>query len=88
MTNEEAIAQALDEHTALELVRNLGDIFVTVLQDQTGQKPKSTSPLMNGLVAYEYLKLKGEREDLDEAVDIVVRIAYDMAIEAMERGLK
>lgn len=78
MTNAEAI----------ELVRNLGDIFVTVIQDQTGKKPKSTSPLMNGLVAYEYLKLKGEREDLDEAVDIVVRIAYDMAIEAMERGLK
>lgn len=74
MTNEEAI----------ELIRNLGDIFVTVIQDQTGKKPKSTSPLMNGLVAYEYLKLKGEREDLDEAVDIVVRIVYETVVQQIE----
>lgn len=32
MTNQEAI----------ELVRNLGNIFVVALQDQTGKKPKST----------------------------------------------
>lgn len=75
MTNQEAI----------ELVRNLGDIFVVALQDQTGKKPKSTSPLMNGLVAYEYLKLKGEREDLDEAVDIVVRIVYETVVEQIEQ---
>lgn len=74
MTNQEAI----------ELVRNLGDIFVVALQDQTGKKPKSTSPLMNGLVAYEYLKLKGEREDLDEAVDIVVRIVYETVVQQIE----
>ena len=74
MTNQEAI----------ELIRNLGNIFVKVLQDQTGQKPKSTSPLMNGLVAYEYLKLKGEREDLDEAIDIVVRIVYETVVEQIE----
>lgn len=75
MTNSEAI----------ELIRNLGDIFVTVIQDQTGKKPKSTSPLMNGLVAYEYLKLKGEREDLDEAVDKVVRIVYETVVEQIEQ---
>jgi hypothetical protein len=74
MTNAEAI----------ELIRNLGNIFVTVIQDQTGKKPKSTSPLMNGLVAYEYLKLKGEREDLDEAVDIVVRIVYETVVQQIE----
>lgn len=74
MTNAEAI----------ELVRNLGDIFVVALQDQTGKKPKSTSPLMNGLVAYEYLKLKGEREDLDEAIDIVVRIVYETVVQQIE----
>lgn len=71
MTNQEAI----------ELIRNLGNIFVVALQDQIGKKPKSTSPLMNGLVAYEYLKLKGEREDLDEAVDIVVRIVYETVVQ-------
>lgn len=74
MTNAEAI----------ELIRNLGNIFVTVIQDQTGKKPKSTSPLMNGLVAYEYLKLKGEREDLDKAIDIVVRIVYETVIQQIE----
>ena len=74
MTNAEAI----------ELIRNLGNIFVTVVQEQSGKKPKSTSPLMNGLVAYEYLKLKGEREDLDEAVDIVVRIVYETVVEQIE----
>ncbi len=74
MTNQEAI----------ELIRNLGNIFVTVIQDQTGKKPKSTSPLMNGLVAYEYLKLKGEREDLDKAIDIVVRIVYETVIQQIE----
>ena len=74
MTNQEAI----------ELIRNLGNIFVTVVQEQTGKKPKSTSPLMNGLVAYEYLNLKGEREDLDEAIDIVVRIVYETVVEQIE----
>ena len=74
MTNAEAI----------ELIRNLGDIFVVAIQDQTGKKPKSTSPLMNGLVAYEYLKLKGEREDLDKAIDIVVRIVYETVVEQIE----
>jgi len=74
MTNQEAI----------ELIRNLGNIFVTVVQEQSGKKPKSTSPLMNGLVAYEYLKLKGEREDLDEAVDIVVRIVYETVVQQIE----
>jgi hypothetical protein len=39
---------------------------------------------MNGLVAYEYLNLKGEREDLDEAVDIVVRIVYETVVEQIE----
>lgn len=39
---------------------------------------------MNGLVAYEYLKLKGEREDLDEAVDIVVRIVYETVVQQIE----
>lgn len=74
MTNSEAI----------ELIRNLGNIFVTVVQEQSGKKPKSTSPLMNGLVAYEYLNLKGEREDLDEAIDIVVRIVYETVVEQIE----
>jgi hypothetical protein len=74
MTNAEAI----------ELIRNLGNIFALAIKDQTGKKPKSKSPLMNGIVAYEYLKLKGEREDLDEAIDIVVRIVYETVVKQIE----
>ena len=82
MTSSKA---TLSNQEAIELVRELGHIFVVALQDQTGKKPKSTSPLMNGLVAYEYLKLKGEREDLDKAVDIVVRIVYETVVEQIEQ---
>ena len=74
MTNAEAI----------ELIRNLGDIFVVALQDQTGKKPKSTSPLMNGLVAYEQLNLKGEFESLDESIEIVLRMVCEEMCKRVE----
>lgn len=75
MTNAEAI----------ELIRELGHIFAVAVVEQTGKKTKATSDLMNGLVAYEYLKLKGEREDLDKAVDIVVQIVYETVVEQIEQ---
>jgi hypothetical protein len=74
MTNQEAI----------ELVRELGHIFAVAVAEKTGKKTKATSDLMNGLVAYEYLTLKGEREDLDEAVDIIVRIVYETVVQQIE----
>lgn len=70
---------------AIELVRELGRIFVVALEEKAGKKPKSDSDLMNGLVAYDQLKLKGEREDLDEAVDKVMRIIYETVVEQIEQ---
>ena len=70
---------------AIELVRELGYNFTVALTEKTGKKPKSTSDLMNGIVDYEYLKLKGELEDLDKAVDIVVRIVYETVVHQIEQ---
>ena len=70
---------------AVELIRELGRIFVVALEEKAGKKPKSNSDLMNGLVAYDQLNLKGEREDLDKAVDTVLRIIYEMVVEQIEK---
>lgn len=82
MTNQEAI----------EMVRELGHIFAVAVAEKTGKKVKSKSDLMNGLVAYDQLNLKGEREDLDKAVksvalllDIVLRIIYETVVEQIEK---
>jgi hypothetical protein len=40
---------------------------------------------MNGLAAYEVLKLKGEFDWVDESVDIVLRIVYNLAKEQLEK---
>lgn len=69
---------------AVELVRELGQNFAVALTEKTGKKPKSKSDLMNGIVAYEYLKLKGELEDLNKAVDIVIRIVYETVAQQIE----
>lgn len=74
MTNNQAIAN----------IRELGEIFVASLFSITGKDPKDDSPLMNGLVAYEMLGLKGEFPHIDESVDIVMRIIYKGVIESME----
>ena len=78
MTNEEA----------LKNVRELGHIFAVALAERVGKQTKSDSDLVNGLVAYHQLNLQGKWDYMDESIDIVVRIAYQMAIEALERGLK
>lgn len=75
MTNEEAI----------RIVRELGHNFAVALAEKVGKKPKSTSDLMNGLVAYNQLTLKGEFEELDEAVDKVMRIIYETMVERVEQ---
>lgn len=75
MTNSEAI----------KLVRELGHIFAVALAEKAGKKPKSTSDLMNGLVAYDQLTLKGEFEELDEAVDKVMQIIYETVVEQIEQ---
>jgi hypothetical protein len=74
LSNEEAIAT----------VKDLGRIFVQALFDKVGKKPKSKSELMNGLVAYEQLNLKGEFENLDKSVEIVLRLVCEEMCKRVE----
>ena len=67
----------------VELVRELGHVFSTVLAER-GHNIDEQSPLMNGIVAYEMLSLKGENEDLDKAIDSVMRIIYEGVIKQMD----
>ena len=71
MTNQEAI----------ENIRELGRIFADSIKNVTGKDVNKNSDLSNGLVAYQYLNLKGQWECIDESVDIVVRIMYKEFIE-------
>jgi hypothetical protein len=75
MTNDEAIKN----------VREMGHIFAVLLTTITGKSIDDKSDLMNGLAAYEVLKLKGEFDWVDESVDIVLRIVYDLAKEQLEK---
>jgi len=75
MTNDEAIKN----------VRELGHIFAVALTTITGKSIDDKSDLMNGLAAYEILELKGKWDWVDESVDKVMRIIYDLAKEQLER---
>jgi len=70
-------------NTAFENVRELGRVFVEALFT-IEKTPKATSELMNGLVAYEQLGLKGQWDYMDESVDIVMNAVYEMVIEVFE----
>lgn len=74
ITNKQAIAN----------VRELGRVFVAALF-AIEKTPKDTSELMNGLVAYSQLNLKGQWDYMDESVDIVMNIIYEGAIERIEK---
>ena len=85
MTNDEAIKN----------VREMGHIFAVSLTTITGksiddksdleQDARLASPLMNGLAAYEVLELRGKFDWVDESVDIVLRIIYDLAMERFDK---
>jgi hypothetical protein len=75
MTNDEAIKN----------VRELGHIFAVALTTITGKSIDDKSDLMNGLAAYEILELKGKWYWVDESVDKVMRIVYDLAVERLEK---
>jgi hypothetical protein len=70
-------------NTAFENVRELGRVFVEALF-AIENTPKATSELMNGLVAYEQLGLKGQWDYMDESVDIVMNAVYEEAISRVE----
>jgi chemotaxis regulatin CheY-phosphate phosphatase CheZ len=71
MTNQEAI----------DNLRELGRIFADSIKSVTGKEVNTESDLSNGLVAYEYLDLKGKWDYIDKSVDKVLRIMYKEFIE-------
>lgn len=85
ISTKEVLVQALDKHTALENVREIGRVFVQALF-AVEVKPKATSELMNGLVAYEQLGLKGQWDYMDESVDIVMNAVFEEALKMVEKG--
>jgi len=74
LSNKEAVAN----------VRELGCVFVAALF-AIEKTPKDTSELMNGLVAYSQLNLKGQWDYMDESVDIVMKMIYENALEQIEQ---
>ena len=69
---------------AVANVRELGRVFVAALF-AIEKTPKDTSELMNGLVAYSQLNLKGQWDYMDESVDIVMKMIYENALEQIEQ---
>jgi len=59
-------------------VRDLGNNFALSMKN-IGKNIDDKSPLMNGLAAYEMLKLKGTYDWLDASVDIVMRDVFELA---------
>ena len=75
MTLEQAIVE----------IRELGDFFAVAVMERTGKSIDDSSPLMNGLVAYYQLDLKGVSENFDKAVDMVMKVVYESAVDELNR---
>jgi hypothetical protein len=75
----------MDDMKAIENLRYLGHNFNVLLTEVTGlSTPDDTSDLMDGLVAYHELDLKGKFDWLDESVDRVMRIVYTIVKEKLK----
>ena len=73
--------------TNLEAINNLkelGHVFAVAMVQVTSKDIGDKSDLMNGIAAYEILKLKGQMPHIDESIDIVMRIIYDLVHEELE----
>lgn len=75
MTLEQAIVE----------IRELGNFFAVAVAERTGKNIDNQSPLMNGLVAYYQLDLKGVSETCDKAVDMVMQVVYESAKEQINK---
>ena len=64
---------------ASEIVGELGHIYAVALAEK-GHNIDTFTPVFNGLAAYFILKLQGEFDYLDEAVDVICRIVYEEII--------
>lgn len=59
-------------------LKQLGTIFEQSLETLGHEsKTKDDSDLVKGMIAYEYLSLRGQSEALDKEVDHLQRIVYD-----------
>ena len=64
---------------AAEILEELGHIYAVALAEK-GHNIDRFTPVFNGLAAYYMLKLEGEFDFLDKAVDVICRIVYQEAI--------
>lgn len=69
---------------AVENVRTLGRMFAIGLKEVTGKQIKEHSELVNGIAAYQILNLKGQWAYMDESIDVVMCIAYDLMVEHLD----
>ena len=69
---------------AQDILVDLGDIYAVALAEK-GHNIDTFTPLFNGLAAYFMLKLEGEFDYLDEAVDVICRIVYENVREQLNK---
>jgi len=69
---------------AQDIVVDLGDIYAVALAEK-GHNIDTFTPVFNGLAAYFMLKLEGEFDYLDEAVDVICRIVYEGVKEQLKQ---
>lgn len=67
---------------AQNILEELGHIYAVALAER-GHNVDNKTPLMNGLAAYYMLDLKGEFDYLDDSVDKIIRIIYEIAREKL-----
>ena len=69
---------------AQDILVDLGDIYAVALAEK-GHNIDTFTPVCNGLAAYFMLKLEGEFDYLDEAVDVICRIVYEGVREQLQK---
>ena len=75
MTNQET---SITTQEAFDNIRKLGREFLVSLVKVTGKGVEGNNDLINGIAAYQILKIKGEWDYMDKSFDIVMRIAYEL----------
>jgi hypothetical protein len=69
---------------AQSLIEELGHIYAVALAEK-GHNIDTFTPVFSGLAAYFMLKLEGEFDYLDEAVDVICRIVYEGVREQLQK---
>jgi hypothetical protein len=74
----------MENRKAQSLIEELGHIYAVALAER-GHNIDIFTPICNGLAAYFMLKLEGEFDYLDEAVDVICRIVYEGVREQLQK---